>query len=87
LPERSRFRGKDRDQIRFFAQQLFHFVALLSRARASCKSGDLFPKLGWDRGRSTSAHFLGRPFQELEQDFEIIIHRRRLERAAELAKK
>lgn len=76
LPERTRFRDKHRDQIGLLSQQLFHLITLLFRARPSCKPGYPFPELGWHRGCSTSGNLLVTPLQELEQDLEVIIHKR-----------
>jgi hypothetical protein len=52
-------------------------LAFLFRARPGGKPGDLFPEVCWDRGRNPSRNFLDRAFQELKQDLEVIIHKRK----------
>ena len=64
--------------MRLFLKQLFHLSALFFGAFSARKSGDLFPQLRRDRGRRASRNFLRVAIEELQQNFEIIIHRKRV---------
>ena len=64
--------------MRLFLEQLLHFNALFLCAFSTRKFGDLFLQLCRDRSRRASRHFLRVAIEELQQNFEIIIHGKRV---------
>jgi hypothetical protein len=64
--------------VRLFLEQLLHLNALFLCAFPIRKFGNFFPQLRWDRGRFASRHFLRVAIEELQQNFEIIIHGKRV---------
>jgi hypothetical protein len=55
-------------------QELFYFRAFLLGAIAPCEFCDPFPDIGGDRGGRPAGNFRAAAFEELQQDFEIVIH-------------
>jgi hypothetical protein len=78
LSERSGFGHESGDQVRLVLKQLFHLNALFLCAFSVRKPRDFFPQLRRDRGRRASRNFLRVAIEELQQNFEIIIHRKKV---------
>jgi hypothetical protein len=78
LSESFGFGDERRDEVRLFLKQLLHFNALFFRALTIRKSGHLFFYVRWNYRGGTPAYFVDVAFEELQQDFEIIIHGKRV---------